>query len=365
MRRRRGGFASITVIFIVTVFAVMGMAAVALISGSTKRMEDEYHSQQAFEVAQAGVSFALKALTVDFDWSDNTGYFKQFGPGRFDISYPQRSADSITVRSDGTVEGIKRSITQEATRSGGGILAFSSAIYTEQDILVSGQAHTNVSGDVVSGGSVSGSGQARLDIAGDLDTNTGVRTTGQSHVGVSGETSTGYDTAQIPDPDWGYWSGHADHVVDGNMNMGSGQGTFTYNGIYYVTGNVTISGQANVIVNGTIITRGGFSLSGQSRLTVHPSGDRPAIVAEGTVSMSGQSIGTFDIDGWILSSSQVNLSGQSNLAISGGIVAGDDISLSGQATFDITYHECPSIGFSGGESDENAGVVKGVWQEAY
>lgn len=228
---KKKGFAVLTVIFIVIVFSVLGMASVSLLSGAAERMSDEYHSQQAFNVAEAGVAYAVKQLAADADWSDNVGYVKGFGPGAFTISFSDQSADSATVLSTGTVQGIVRSMSQEVTQTGSGSLAFSSAIYTEQDINASGQAHMNVSGDVVSGGEVRGSGQARVDIAGDLATLDGVSTSGQSHVGVSGESSDGYEDAQIPTPDWDYWQSHADHIIEGNVNHG-GQGTYTYNGIY-------------------------------------------------------------------------------------------------------------------------------------
>ena len=356
------GFAVVTVVFVMTIFAVLAMTAVALLAGGGRMVMDEYSSQQAFNVAEAGVSYITKQLAEDSDWSDNAGVTKNFGPGSFVISYPVQSADAVTVRSDGTVRGLTRSIVHELGRGASGILAFDSAIYTGDDITMSGQAHTNVSGDVVAGGLVKGSGQARLDIAGDLATLDGVSTSGQSHVGVSGETTEDYEDVEVPTPDWDYWESHADHVINGNVQHG-GQATYTYSGINYITGSFTVNGQAHVVVNGSIITRGGFNLSGQATITVHPTGNNPAVIAEDHITMNGQSTGTFDIDGWLFSSGDVNMSGQANLDITGGIVSGDDITINGQATFDVTYKEGPNIGFIGGDQAEGDAIIFGLWKE--
>ena len=66
---KKRGFAVLTIIFIVIVFSLLGMVSASLLSGAAERMSDEYHSQQAFNVAEAGVAYAVKQLAADADWS--------------------------------------------------------------------------------------------------------------------------------------------------------------------------------------------------------------------------------------------------------------------------------------------------------
>ena len=105
MKVCRQGFAILTVIFIMVTFAILGMGAVALLTGSSKMMTDEYLSDQAFHVADAGVQYTAKQLDADTDWSDNAGFTKNFGPGSFTITFVAQTATTATIKSAGTVGG--------------------------------------------------------------------------------------------------------------------------------------------------------------------------------------------------------------------------------------------------------------------
>lgn len=355
------GFAVLMVMFVVMVFAALGMAAVGELSGSSQMFIDEYTSQQAFHVADAGLSYETLALAGDTDWSDNSGHTNAFGPGSFTISYSSQTSSSATVRSDGTVGGITRSVSQSFTKEGGDLVALDAAIYTEHNVEASGQGVVTANGNVYAGDSAIASGQGHLDINGDLSTLNGVSTSGQGQIDVSGDTVSNYSSISVPTPDWDYWQSHATTVVSGNMNFDSG----TYNGNYYITGNVSISSQADVVINGTLVLRGSMTMSGQSQIDIHPTSGQPAIIAEGNVFLSGQNDTMIDMDGWIFTLGTATLSGQSDFDILGGIVGEDGVNLSGQGAVNVT-HQSGSLasGFLGGETGSED-VAYGTWQEVF
>lgn len=333
--RPHEGFAVVTVIFILTIFASMGMAAVALLSGSAKRIGDEYRSQQAFEVAQAGVFYTAKTLASDADWSDNAGFTKNFGPGSFTISFPSKTATTATIQSDGTVGGITRSIRQGVTK-GGGEVAFTKAFYTESDITMSGSSSGEIDGDVSAGGAINDS----------------------SAVTVTGDQQDGNTNANVPDPLWSYWQSVATTTISGGYNFGSG----TYSGVYYVDGNVTFS--KNVTLNGTLVARGSVTMTGNENITINAVSPNPAIIAEGAILFSGTS--DVAINGWVITLSTLTMTGTTGVTAEGGFIAAGDITLTGNSDTEVTYVTPvpgggPVPGFTGGEVG-NA-VVFGLWSE--
>jgi type II secretory pathway pseudopilin PulG len=331
-KRCQRGFAIFTVVFVVVIFAILGIAAVALITGSTRMMSDEYHTQQALDVAQAGLAYTAEQLADDDNWSDNTGFTMSFGPGSFTITFLAQAENSATVRSDGTVEGITRSVKQEF---GEGDLpkAFTKAIYTEGEIDVDGSATGDIDGDVSAGGGVDeGEG---VDFDGDVDE--------------------GNPDAEVPTPDWSYWQSIADSVIGSNYNFGSG----TYTGIYYITGNVSIS--SDVTINGTIIARGNVGISGGSNITISATAPNPAIIAEGSVLFSGAT--GLTINGWVFSMDTVTFTGNTDIEVTGGFTAQGDVTFTGNTDADVDFDEsyAPTDGFDGGEMT----VGSSNWEEVY
>ena len=107
------GFSILTTIFVLVVLSALGLGALEVITGSSQMSVDEYRSQRAFDVAQAGLQYTAQQLAGDTDWSDNVGETKSFGPGSFTTSFLSQTASTASVQSDSTVGGITRSVSQE------------------------------------------------------------------------------------------------------------------------------------------------------------------------------------------------------------------------------------------------------------
>lgn len=357
----RKGFAILTVVFIMVIFSILGIAAVSLITGSGQMMQDEYSSAQAFHLAEAGIDYMAKELSQDNNWTDNIAVTKNFGSGSFTVTFLLQTSNTATIKSTGTVNGIGHSITQELSK-GGTPVALDSALYTEQNIAVSGQGLVTCNGNAVAGNRVNGSGQGHVDINGDLATGNGVGTSGQARVDVTGSSTTGYLTASVPTPNWTYWQSGAT-IHEGNWTF-SGQGSSTFSGVHYVTGNFSMSGQKNVTINGTLVVLGSVSQSGQGVLNVNPTLPNPAIIAGGNVTLSGQSQTSASYGGYIYSNGSVSLSGQGGMNVSGGVIGRSGITLSGQGAVNVTHGAGmnPS-GFVGGEG--TGGIEFGAWRETF
>lgn len=332
MKTCRRGFAILTVIFVMVVFAFLGVAAVALITGSAWLMRDEYHTNQAFDVADAGLSYIAKQLVDDSSWLDNPDLAQNFGPGSFSVTYLAKTADTCTVRIDGTVEGITRSIKQSFSKSGPE--AWSKVLYTQSSVVVSGSANGVVVGDVSA--------------AETIDDDQGVIFTGDNE-----ENNT---DADVPDSVWSYWQSVADHVVDADRNFDSG----VYDGIYYITGNVTFG--KDVVLNGSIISRGSVMADGTDSLVITTTAPNPAILAQGSVTFTGNS--DLVITGWVISYATITMIGNTDIVAQGGFSAVGDITFTGNADAALVYNAAlsPALspGFTGG-----AVLSFGQWEEIY
>lgn len=334
MKKNDGGFAFLTVVFIMVAFTILGVGAVALITGSASQMEDEFHSQQAFDLANAGIAYEAEQLENDSDWSDNTGYTKVMDPGQFTISYIAQSTNQCTVKSVGTVQGVSRAVQQVFSR-GQGPMAFTKAIYTENDIDVSGSSSGEVTGDVSAGGTIDEDGG----------------------VTFNDEVDANNPDADVPTVDWAYWQAIADHVITGNFNFSS----TTYTGIYYITGNVTFNNDA--ILNGTIVSTGQVTINGAANVAITATSPYPAIVTKGTLTLNGNA--NLQINGFVLTLDYVTITGNQDIHLTGGLVSEGNVTITGNSVVDIVYDEnyVPGTdGFIGGEGGGGGETLDG-WSE--
>ena len=157
------GFSLMTVIFVILATAIAGAAVVSLISTSSQMSIEEHRAQQAFDLAQAGISYQAQDLVGDNDWTDNLGGTVNFGPGFFTTVFIEQMAGTATVRSIGDVAGTTRTVEQKFTR--GTPACFESAIYTEDDFAATGGSELTVIGPVTTGGTVDVTGNASLDMS--------------------------------------------------------------------------------------------------------------------------------------------------------------------------------------------------------
>lgn len=317
------------------VFGFLAIATVAIITGSSQTSTDEYLSQQALHVANAGVSYTAKKLSSIPNWSGETGFTMTFGAGSFTISYLSKTATTATIRSDGAVGGITRSIEQQLTKGSGQATAFQNAIYANQNIVAEGSSSGSITGPVSAGGSLSNSS--------DVQFPDDVR---QNDSGV-----------QIPEPDWSYWQNAADSVINNNYTFDAG----TYNGIYFIDGNVNFSG--NVTLNGTLISTGSVSFTGSTNINITATQPNPAIIAMGNVTFAGTS--DVSIQGFIVTLGDLTMTGSSDVDVNGGMIAGGDITFSGNTESEVVYTPVQGTvpGFTGGEG--NQPIIFNQWREVY
>lgn len=124
------GFALIIAIFVVVVFAVLGVVAVSLLSGESIMALRDLHGIQALELADAGLKHTLAyQLTGDDDWSDNVGYTKNLSPGYFTVVYTYNSKNRVILQITGVVSGLSRTI-QATVKRGGLPAAFGYGLYS-------------------------------------------------------------------------------------------------------------------------------------------------------------------------------------------------------------------------------------------
>ncbi|HPQ81828.1 MAG TPA: hypothetical protein PLZ86_08935, partial [bacterium] len=260
-----------------------------------------------------------------------------FGPGSFTVTFPSQTGSSAVVLSEGTVQGITRSIEVGLSR-GGGSLAFTKAFQTEGDITMEGSTSGEIEGDILAGGDIDNS----------------------SSVVVDGDEESGSVEAATPEPIWSYWQSIATTTISGNYNFPSG----TYSGVFYIDGNVTFS--KNVTINGTVVSRGSVTLSGNENITITAVPPNPAIIAEGAVLFSGTSDVT--INGWVITLSTLTMTGNTGVESNGGFIAAGDVTFTGNSDIDVSFvaptsggEEVPGfIGLAG-----SSPILFGTWREVY
>ncbi len=319
--------------------AIMGVGAVTLISGGAQQVRDEYQSEQAFQVAQAGRADVADVLKNDADWSDNADYSKTMSPGAFTVTFTAKSLNAATVRVSGAVGTITRQIEQNFSRAG--ISAWQHGIYTEQDVSAGGSASGDIYGPISAGGSIGTSGG----------------------VTFHDPTDPNNTNAQLPTPDWVYWQGVATYVGSNPFPSSS-----TYTGIFYDTNSGNIPN--NTTINGTLITRGGLTLNSKANITITPAAGNPAMIIDGDLRING--CANLSINGWVIVLGDIDLLGNSDVTADGGFAATGDISLGGTTDIQLTYNPAlaPSsgAGFTGGEisgGGEGQYIVFGTWKEIF
>ena len=336
------GFSLMTVVFVMLAMAIAGTAVVSLISTSSHMLIDAHRAQQAFDLAQAGISYQAQDLVGDNDWNDNLGGTVNFGPGFFTTLFTDQTASTATVRSVGDVAGTTRTVEQRFTR--GTPAAFVDAIYTEDRFHITGNSNIKVEGSVSTGGSV--------------------QISGNSNVDMDGPISEYDEDVSAPSIDWSYWKGASDHTILGNYQFSEG----THSGVYYISGKVDIKNLSNFTLDGSIVARGQVHISNTSNVTINASGTNPAIVSEGKMQINNNS--NASILGWLFGLDKVHITSTSNFNCGGGIVAEGEIKCTGNSSFDVEYNPdlVPDIGFVGGEPGSGMGgstIMYGGWAEKF
>jgi len=351
------GFAIMTAVFVMVAMSVLAVGAIALISGGAQQMLDEYRTEQAFQVAQAGRAYVAAQLKGDADWSDNSDIAStSFNPGAFTATYISKALDTATVEVVGTVGDISRKMQQVFNRAG--LAAWQNGIYTQQAISGGGSSTGNINGPVSAGGAVSCTCAACDATCPPCDPVVQVCFNG----GVEQN-----NTNTLPTPNWAYWQSIASYV--GNNPFPAG-GVYPASGsaVYYDTNAADIP--ENTTINGTLVARGDFQ-STRSNITINPAPGYPALIIDGNIKLNGCS--NWNINGWVIAMGWIELLGTSDMAALGGFSATGNISFTGNTDIQLTFDaaKAPSeagAGFTGGElagGGEGKYIVFGLWQETF
>ncbi|MEE8638342.1 MAG: pilus assembly PilX N-terminal domain-containing protein [Candidatus Margulisiibacteriota bacterium] len=104
MHSIKQGFTFIAAIFIVLVITLLAITTSTFISSDAVIAVKNYHSQDAFYIASAGVEYYLKQLDGDDDWSSPPSQeTKTFSDGVFTITTTDEQKNRITFTSTGLI----------------------------------------------------------------------------------------------------------------------------------------------------------------------------------------------------------------------------------------------------------------------
>ena len=326
MKNDKKGFISVVLFFLIIAVCL----AVMPIIMSTRSYQAIDEPEKAFYIAESGIKYyAQHDLKSDTDWTNNAGIGPiNFGGGRFTVAVigpAPREKERIIVRSTGTVtigtQNFNRVIERTITT---GLDCFDGAMYGEGPISI--DHNGTINGDIVSSGTV---------------------TIDHSDWTVNGDILENQTHVDIPSVNWAYWQGMAGANV---ITPPTGTHEFTassYNGVYYVNGNVTIS-KNNINFQGTIVATGDISITGNGA-TYQAATGNPAFISGNN--FLAQNVNNIQITGAIYAANNltINIIAAQGGTITGSLVFGGicTINQANNSTFNIDPN-ASSAGFTGG-----------------
>jgi hypothetical protein len=317
-------------------------------------------SQQALFIAEGGLEYYLEQLeNQQASWvtPPTQPVDAALGLGTFTITVSNAQADSIDVTSTGTISGmdgitIVRVVSVTAKRVPAVTPAFSFLLRGNSP---GGVNFTNslgtVTGDLSSAGNITGIPAFGLTLNG-----------------------TKYPDSDLdfPTVDYASYQAIANQVISGNFTFATNT---TYNGIYYITGNVTF--QSGAKLYGTLVmptANKTVSLDNSVGVVIdpsvdplHPSGSYPAIVSAGRISAT--STNNLHIKRLVYTDRNANpsinfrysvgLDFDGTIVSQGGVDVRNNTGLN--MAFDANILTNPPPGFSGGTQR----VADSLWDEVY
>ena len=185
------------------------------------------------------------------------------------------------------------------------IEVFNYAIHSNQNIHLNNSTGT-ITGDINAGGSVN-----------------------QGSISING-TVTEQSVKRVPTVNFSSYEAIADYTEYGNKTFEEGE---TYNGIWYVDGNVTI--ESDVTINGTIIAMGNINLSDTQNVIIIPTSPYPALVADGNI-IGGNTLNSV-INRLIYAVGNINMDYNTSLTVIGSIITNGNVELQDGINITITY----------------------------
>ena len=167
-------------------------------------------------------------------------------------------------------------------------------------------------------------------------------------VTINGTVTAPNGSLQIPSPNLGSYSAIANYSYSGwpTWNGGPPDG----DGIYYISGNLTISGVNNFTLNGSIIVTGIVQISSMTgTMTIIAGGNNPAIVTGGSLTMTSSSA-NINVSGLVYAGTTINMSSLSGVTtINGALVSGGTTDMQWVSNLQLTFN--PAVAppyFTGG-----------------
>jgi hypothetical protein len=310
------GFISIVILFLVIAIVLAVMPIIM--------QNISYHAvnehERALYIAESGIKYYLKnQLITDNDWSNNNTAVanKPFGGGAFSISVvrpcncvtgqptPNNPINRIRLRSTGTVSVGATNFTR-----------------TIEEVLISNSAfHSTIYGT----GTTTFQGMNSITVNGDVNISGNLSLINNGSVTITGQQNTNLPNLALPTVDWGYWQAQAaaagaGHVLAGNQTFVPG----THSGIYYVTGNATITNNNNKSITITIIATGNININTNSKLTVSPAAaGKPTLISGNDVTLLNNN--NLTMGGSIYASHNLTMTGGSQAALTGSLIYGNQL----------------------------------------
>ncbi len=119
---RRPGQMLVIAVFVLLIFAVLGVAVASLLSSESYSTTQNLYGIQALNVAEAGLRFTVvTSLEGDSNFNDNSDFGPvNFGPGSFSVHYAYKAQRTCSLEVTGTVKGVSRKVALSLRKTGGG-----------------------------------------------------------------------------------------------------------------------------------------------------------------------------------------------------------------------------------------------------
>ena len=351
MQNNKGVALIVTFMLMVSLIIIVA-AYLFLVTVGIRTANAQVQSVQSLYLSEAGLNKAIWYLlntapdgSTDGSWR-TASYPTDAGSGGTDSKqeslgsgtytlWVETLGSNVLVTSKGESNGLERIVQQEVTISTGVPEAFSYVSHSGTNTTFKNTKNTTVTGNL----------------------SVGNKFTNGKSVDING-TTTIKSTVAMPIVDIGAYAVIADNVVTGNKTF---KKNTTFNGIWYVTGKVTI--QDGVTINGSIIAIKDIKLENSEDITISSSRAYPALVSNGSI--KGQALEDSSISGLIFAKKSIIFNDSDENEFDGTMIA-KDITIQNSEDIDIAYdssiYSNPPPYFSGA----GAPVVESVadsWKE--
>ncbi len=319
MRRiNKKGFVLVVSIYVMVIFAVLGITLSAFISGEATGNSLFVNGLKALHVTEGGAEYAiLTDLANDFDWSDNDGDSHlgvDLGEGEFDVWIASSSPESASISSTGYVNRgnlfseVRRQAVVEIQRFYEPVL--------NNLMYISGRINMNHATGLASGAPlVSGSDI----VTGEVVVDGGI---------------VEYESIVMPTVDWNAYKSLAvsqGNYYGGDLDISQSQ---TMSGVYYVEGNVSMDNY--VTINGSLIVGGNVNMNQVTGLYITPEvSGHPAMIVGGNINATQIDDGY--ITGLVYTGGNITMNNCNQMTIVGALLSGGRVSEVNASSITLLY----------------------------